>query len=120
MSKETIGIIGQGFVGSAVYEGMKNHFDILAFDKDPNKFDDAVMYDTLTYKEILEKSKSEAISQYSKNLQYFLSSKISSDCLTIKKYKKDYLPENNQKILSICSNFSKIKLMLLTVGSLLA
>ena len=25
------------------------------YDKDPNKFDDAVMYDTLTYKEILEK-----------------------------------------------------------------
>jgi UDPglucose 6-dehydrogenase len=38
MSKETIGIIGQGFVGSAVREGMQNHFDILAFDKDPNKY----------------------------------------------------------------------------------
>ena len=34
----TIGIIGQGFVGSAVREGMKNHFEILAYDKDPNKF----------------------------------------------------------------------------------
>ena len=33
-----IGIIGQGFVGSAVYEGMKNYFDVFVFDKDPNKF----------------------------------------------------------------------------------
>jgi len=38
MSKETLGIIGQGFVGSAVREGMKNHFEIFAFDKDPNKY----------------------------------------------------------------------------------
>jgi UDPglucose 6-dehydrogenase len=36
--KEKLGIIGQGFVGSAVYEGMKNHFEVLAYDKDPNKF----------------------------------------------------------------------------------
>lgn len=36
--KEKLGIIGQGFVGSAVHEGMKNHFEILAYDKDPNKF----------------------------------------------------------------------------------
>jgi UDPglucose 6-dehydrogenase len=36
--KQQIGIIGQGFVGSAVREGMKNHFDILVFDKDPNKY----------------------------------------------------------------------------------
>jgi nucleotide sugar dehydrogenase len=35
---EKLGIIGQGFVGSAVHEGMKNHFEILAYDKDPNKF----------------------------------------------------------------------------------
>ena len=38
MGKETLGIIGQGFVGSAVREGMKNHFEIFAFDKDPNKY----------------------------------------------------------------------------------
>lgn len=36
--RETIGIIGQGFVGSAVREGMQNYFNVLAFDKDPNKF----------------------------------------------------------------------------------
>jgi nucleotide sugar dehydrogenase len=36
--KETLGIIGQGFVGSAVREGMKNHFEVKCFDKDPNKF----------------------------------------------------------------------------------
>ena len=36
--KETLGIIGQGFVGSAVREGMKNHFEVFAFDKDPEKF----------------------------------------------------------------------------------
>lgn len=41
MNKETIGIIGQGFVGSAVREGMKNHFEVFAFDKDPNKFSNA-------------------------------------------------------------------------------
>ena len=35
---QKIGIIGQGFVGSAVREGMKNHYEILAFDKDPSKF----------------------------------------------------------------------------------
>ena len=37
-NKETIGIVGQGFVGSAVYEGMKNYYDIKTFDKDPNKY----------------------------------------------------------------------------------
>jgi UDPglucose 6-dehydrogenase len=36
--KNTIGIVGQGFVGSAVYEGMKNHYNVLVYDKDPNKF----------------------------------------------------------------------------------
>jgi len=30
---KTIGIIGLGFVGSAVYEGMKHAFDIVAYDK---------------------------------------------------------------------------------------
>ena len=35
---EPLGIIGQGFVGNAVREGMKTHFDVKAFDKDPNKF----------------------------------------------------------------------------------
>ena len=39
--KQQIGIIGQGFVGSAVREGMKNHFDILVYDKDPNKYSNA-------------------------------------------------------------------------------
>lgn len=29
----TIGIIGKGFVGTAVYEGMKHAFDIMAYDK---------------------------------------------------------------------------------------
>ena len=35
--KEKIGVIGQGFVGSAVREGMSNYFDMVTFDKDPNK-----------------------------------------------------------------------------------
>lgn len=30
--KETIGIIGQGFVGNAVYQGMKNYYDVKTFD----------------------------------------------------------------------------------------
>ena len=42
MVKETIGIIGQGFVGSAVREGMEKYFDIICFDKDPNKFSNSV------------------------------------------------------------------------------
>jgi len=42
MSKETIGIIGQGFVGSAVREGMKNYYDVFAFDKDPSKFSNSL------------------------------------------------------------------------------
>lgn len=33
----TIGIIGQGFVGNAVYEGMKYSLDVYTYDKDPNK-----------------------------------------------------------------------------------
>jgi nucleotide sugar dehydrogenase len=37
MRKEKIGIVGTGFVGNAVYEGMKNYFDVLAYDRDPNK-----------------------------------------------------------------------------------
>ena len=32
-----IGIIGQGFVGSAIREGLKNHYDILTYDIDKNK-----------------------------------------------------------------------------------
>ncbi len=35
---ETLGIIGQGFVGNAVREGMKTHFNVKCYDKDPNKF----------------------------------------------------------------------------------
>ena len=35
---QEIGILGQGFVGSAVREGMQNYFKVFAFDKDPNKF----------------------------------------------------------------------------------
>jgi len=33
MSNEKIGIIGQGFVGTAIREGMKNHFTIETYDK---------------------------------------------------------------------------------------
>lgn len=33
-----IGIIGQGFVGSAVREGMKQYFDVVTYDKDPSKY----------------------------------------------------------------------------------
>jgi UDPglucose 6-dehydrogenase len=36
-----LGIVGQGFVGSAVKEGMQNYFKVFAFDKDPNKFSNA-------------------------------------------------------------------------------
>ena len=33
-----IGIIGQGFVGSAVREGMKQYFEIVTYDRDPSKY----------------------------------------------------------------------------------
>jgi UDPglucose 6-dehydrogenase len=36
--KEKIGVVGQGFVGNAVREGMQQYFNVLAYDKDPNKF----------------------------------------------------------------------------------
>ena len=35
--KQPLGIIGLGFVGGAVQEGMKNHFDIYSFDIDSTK-----------------------------------------------------------------------------------
>jgi len=38
---QKIGIIGQGFVGAAVREGMKNHYDIKCFDIDPTKYSNA-------------------------------------------------------------------------------
>ena len=41
MQETNLGIIGQGFVGSAVKEGMQNYFKVFAFDKDPNKFSSA-------------------------------------------------------------------------------
>jgi UDP-glucose 6-dehydrogenase len=31
-----LGIIGQGFVGGAVYQGMKNFFDVVTFDINGN------------------------------------------------------------------------------------
>lgn len=34
---QKIGIIGQGFVGSAVREGMRDHFEVYTYDKDPSK-----------------------------------------------------------------------------------
>jgi len=51
--KQTIGIIGQGFVGSAVHEGMKNYFEVLAYDKDVNKFSNVKsIQDVVTQSEI--------------------------------------------------------------------
>jgi UDPglucose 6-dehydrogenase len=32
-----IGIIGQGFVGNAVYQKFKNYYDVLTFDLDKTK-----------------------------------------------------------------------------------
>ena len=32
-----IGIIGQGFVGNAIYQKFKNYFDVLTYDLDENK-----------------------------------------------------------------------------------
>lgn len=46
-----IGIIGQGFVGNAVYSHMKTFVEIYAFDKDPNKFSNVS-----NIKELIEKT----------------------------------------------------------------
>ena len=35
--KDNIGIIGTGFVGNAVYQGMKKYFNAFTYDKDPLK-----------------------------------------------------------------------------------
>ena len=32
-----ISIIGNGFVGNAVHQGMKEHYDVLVYDIDPQK-----------------------------------------------------------------------------------
>jgi UDPglucose 6-dehydrogenase len=37
MNTNRIGIVGQGFVGSAVREGFSNHLEVLTYDKDPSK-----------------------------------------------------------------------------------
>ena len=42
---EKLGIIGQGFVGSAVREGMKNHYDLITYDKDPEKRNVKTIYE---------------------------------------------------------------------------
>ena len=39
--KQSIGIIGQGFVGSAVREGMQHYYNVVAYDKDPSKYSSA-------------------------------------------------------------------------------
>jgi len=44
-----IGIIGQGFVGSAIKEGLKNHYDILTYDLDKDKCNS-------THKEVCNRS----------------------------------------------------------------
>ena len=35
--KKSIGIIGQGFVGSAIREGLKDYYNVLTFDIDTEK-----------------------------------------------------------------------------------
>jgi len=44
---QKLGIIGQGFVGSAVREGMKNHFDIVTYDKDHSKSTCRTLFDLI-------------------------------------------------------------------------
>ena len=33
MKQNVIGVIGQGFVGNAIYQGFKNHYEVLTYDK---------------------------------------------------------------------------------------
>ena len=42
MKIETIGIIGQGFVGTAVKEGMSKYYRIHTYDKFSNEFDEYI------------------------------------------------------------------------------
>jgi 3-hydroxyacyl-CoA dehydrogenase len=35
--KQSIGIIGQGFVGNAIYQKFKNYFSVLTYDLDKSK-----------------------------------------------------------------------------------
>lgn len=44
---EKLGIIGQGFVGSAVREGLKNYYDLILYDKDPSKRNVNSLYDLM-------------------------------------------------------------------------
>ena len=49
MKKTNIGIIGQGFVGSAIREGLKTHHKVLTYDIDKKKCNS-------THEQICEKS----------------------------------------------------------------
>ena len=46
---EKLGIIGQGFVGTAVREGMKNHYDLVTYDKDPEKRNVKTIYELVLH-----------------------------------------------------------------------
>lgn len=59
--KYKLGIVGKGFVGNAVYEGMKHGFDVIAYDKmsgwsstfENNVFTDNPYYDLLNVTDII-------------------------------------------------------------------
>ena len=48
-----IGIVGQGFVGSAIYEGLKTFYDIKTYDLDESKRNCSSLYDLIETSEII-------------------------------------------------------------------
>ena len=52
--KSKLGVIGQGFVGTAVTEGMSHCYDMITYDKDPNKScTEKSLYDVINKTEIV-------------------------------------------------------------------
>jgi len=41
-TKNSLGIVGNGFVGNAIYQGLKEHHKVLIYDTDPNKSQNSV------------------------------------------------------------------------------
>ena len=52
--KSKLGVIGQGFVGTAVTEGMSHCYEMITYDKDPNKkCTEKSLYDVIRHTEVI-------------------------------------------------------------------
>ena len=95
---QEIGIIGQGFVGSAVREGMQNYFKVFAFDKDPNVV--AVLASPMSsdaYDGLYKRAKDSSVEDVVKNYKKFFKPSEKTPKDMIKKgypeMKKVYYPK---------------------------